>query len=79
MNIRIPLRTLARYAAAFLAGVILAGTVTAVAMAHGNPAPRPCTFDGGGRIASGDAARTTDGHVWACADGQLYRIDRPAS
>jgi hypothetical protein len=36
--------------------------------------PRSCAFDGGGVIVSGDAGRTSDGHIWACADGQLYRI-----
>ena len=36
--------------------------------------PHSCAFDGGGVIASGDAGRTSDGHTWACADGQLYRI-----
>lgn len=36
--------------------------------------PRSCTFDGGGTLVSGDAGRTTDGHIWACSDGQLYKI-----
>ena len=40
----------------------------------GHYAPHPCSFDGGGTLVSGDAARTTDGHIWACADGQLYKI-----
>lgn len=40
------------------------------AMADG---PRGCAFDGGGTIASGDAARTDTG-MWACADGELYRL-----
>lgn len=37
-------------------------------------APRSCTFDGGGSLVSGDAGRTSDGHVWACDGGQLYKI-----
>jgi hypothetical protein len=37
--------------------------------------PRTCTFDGGGTITAGQAARTSDGHVWQCTeDGRLVRI-----
>ena len=45
----------------------------AVVAFHGHAA-RSCTFDGGGTIASGDAARTSEGTVWMCQDGQLIRI-----
>jgi hypothetical protein len=40
------------------------------------PAPRVCVFDGGGVIASGDAARTSDGREWVCTDGTLVPVRR---
>jgi hypothetical protein len=55
-------------ALAVMAGAFMAGRATV--SAH----PRGCTFDGGGTLVSGDAGRTSDGHIWACADGQLYRM-----
>ena len=34
-----------------------------------------CHFDGGGTLAAGDAARTSDGHVWECTeDGGLVEL-----
>lgn len=49
---------------------IAAGSATAGYAFHG---PHGCAFGGGGTIASGDAARTGTG-MWACADGELYRL-----
>lgn len=34
-----------------------------------------CHFDGGGQVAAGNAARTSDGHVWECTeDGALIEL-----
>lgn len=34
-----------------------------------------CHFDGGGQVAAGNAARTSDGHVWECTeDGTLTEL-----
>jgi len=34
-----------------------------------------CTFDGGGTLTAGNAARTSDGHVWECTeDGTLTEL-----
>ena len=52
--------------AAFLAGFALGGHAGTRYTSH------PCTFDGGGTIAAGDAARTSDGRIWHCDDGRLY-------
>ena len=59
-----------------IAGTVIGAAVLAGATGyalHGHAA-RSCTFDGGGTIASGDAARTSEGTVWMCQDGQLVRI-----
>ena len=61
------------YAALALAAAVTAGGAGGYAL-HTHPTtPRPCTFDGGGRIASGDAARTDTG-VWVCTDGTLVHV-----
>ena len=53
---------------------IAAGSATAgYAYGSASHGPHACPLDGGGTIASGDAARTDTG-VWGCADGQLYRL-----
>ena len=56
------------------AGIIAAGLGAAHLTAASSP--RPCTFDGGGTIASGDAARTTEGTTWVCTDGTLIKVTR---
>jgi hypothetical protein len=53
-------------------GLELAGVVP-VPFAPGH-APSACTFDGGGTIASGDAARVSTGQEYVCTDGTLVRI-----
>jgi hypothetical protein len=69
------LRTIATHLAAFVAGLlIMANAVSIGVCAYSSPAPRPCTFDGGGTIASGDAATTTEGTEWVCTDGTLVRV-----
>jgi hypothetical protein len=56
------------------AGAVAAAALFAGGYAAHTPAPSGCTFDGGGYITSGQTAQTSDGHVWACADGQLIRV-----
>ena len=56
---------------------LILGIVTVGCMIHTNHVntPRACHFDGGGTIAIGDAARTTDGREWLCTeDGILIRV-----
>jgi len=67
-------RDKAIYGAAW--ALILSGIAVILVLAihpvgHG---PRSCTFDGGGTIASGDAARTSEGTVWVCTDGTLVHV-----
>jgi len=62
---------------------LIAGTMIGAAMVagagftgyalHDTNGPRSCTFDGGGRITSGDAARTDTGE-WVCTDGTLVHV-----
>lgn len=61
-------------AIAATAVVASSGTALGMALTTGHAGPRSCTFDGGGTIASGDAARTTEGTEWVCTDGTLIRI-----
>lgn len=42
------------------------------------PAPKSCTFDGGGTIASGTRGTTTEGTTWKCRNGTLTLVLRPA-
>jgi len=58
---------------AVVLAVVVFGAGLAAYAFHGHAA-RSCTFDGGGTIASGDAARTAEGTVWMCQDGTLVRI-----
>jgi hypothetical protein len=57
-----------------LAGAIVAGCLLGLRYSVAS-IPQSCTFDGGGTLSAGNAARTSDGHVWRCdTDGRLYRI-----
>jgi len=58
-----------------LAAAALTGAGATGYAVHGQAAGRSCTFDGGGTIASGDAARTAEGTVWQCTeDGTLVKL-----
>lgn len=69
-------------AAAVGAAAVLLAYLLAAAMLFGllpvsNQAarvPSSCTFDGGGTIASGDAARTSAGQEFVCTDGTLIPV-----
>ena len=57
-----------------LAMPVVAAT-TAASYGQAAPAPITCTFDGGGTIAAGTYATTTEGTTWACNPaGTLVRI-----
>jgi hypothetical protein len=65
------IRTIIAVGVAFAASIAL---LAGLGIGTHHTAPKPCTFDGGGTIASGDAATTTEGTTWVCADGTLIRI-----
>lgn len=50
---------------------VCAGYTVAIQL---HPSPASCTFDGGGSIRSGEAARTTEGRIWVCLDGTLIPV-----
>jgi hypothetical protein len=56
--------------------LMLAGIATLLVLAvhpMGHP-DRPCTFDGGGTIASGTTAAVSTGQTYFCSDGTLVRF-----
>jgi hypothetical protein len=61
-------------AAAALAVTALAAGGTGYALHTHTHTDQPCTFDGGGTIASGTAAAVSTGQTYFCTDGTLVRF-----
>lgn len=64
-----------KIAALALAPVAFGGALALTAGTSSPASAKSCTFDGGGTIASGDAARTSEGTTFVCnEDGALVRV-----